>query len=301
MQNAKLLNYLHLHFIVFIWGFTAVLGALISLEAIPLVWYRMGIATILIFLFVVVTKKRLKFPKKTIAYFFLLGLCIALHWLSFFGAIKESNVSITLSIMSTGAFFTAFLEPLFYKRKIIWYEVFFGLIVMVGLYIIFQAEGEAYYSGMLLALLAAFLGAVFSVGNGRLAEKYEASVISLYELFFGVVCISLYLLLTGAFTESFFTISGTDWLYLFILASACTAYAFIASIHVMKWLSPYTVMLTINLEPVYGIILALFILKDSEYMKPEFYYGALIILATVVANGIIKTKKRRKNNRISPS
>ncbi len=298
MQNAKFLNYLHLHVIVFIWGFTAVLGALITLDAIPLVWYRMSLATVMVLAFVLLSKKRLRYSKKTILGFFFVGSVIAVHWLTFFGAIKAANVSITLSIMSTGAFFTAFLEPLFYRRKIIWYEVLFGLIVIAGLYIIFRAEA-GYSYGILLALISAFLGALFSVMNGKFAEKYSASSITMYELFFGVVCISIYLLATNGFTSEFFTVTPKDWFYLFILASACTAYAFIASVHVMKWLSPYTVMLTVNLEPVYGILLALVILKDSEYMHPQFYYGALIILVTVLANGIIKTKKQRKKNTIS--
>ncbi|GAB5400351.1 MAG: DMT family transporter [Aureisphaera sp.] len=298
MRNARLLNYLHLHFIVFIWGFTAVLGALITLEAIPLVWYRMSLATVLVLIFVLITRKRVKFLPRTIFGFFIAGLIIAVHWLTFFGAIKVSNVSITLSVMSTGAFFAALLEPLFYRRKIIWYEVLFGLMAIIGLYIIFRAEA-GYTYGMVLALISAFLGALFSVINGKFVERYSASSISLYELFFGVLCISIYLLATGGFTPSFFKISPTDWFYLFILASACTAYAFIASLHVMKWLSPYTVMLTINLEPVYGILLALVVLKDSEYMNPQFYYGALIILVTVIANGIIKTKKQRKKDTIS--
>lgn len=293
MQNAKLLNYLHLHFIVFIWGFTAVLGALISLEAIPLVWYRMGLASIIIWVFVLITRKRIKFPKRVIAGFCLAGFFIALHWLAFFGAIKVSNVSVTLSVMATGAFFTSFLEPLFYKRKIILYEVFFGILVIVGLYIIFQAESH-FLTGILLALASSFLGALFSVLNGKFVEKYNASSISMYELSFGVLCISVYLLFTSEFNQEFFQLSASDWWYLIILASICTAYAFLASVHVMKWISPYTVMLTVNLEPVYGIILALFILKDAEYMNPNFYYGAILILITVLANGILKTRHQKK-------
>tara|TARA_R100000988_G_scaffold100172_1_gene70298 strand:- start:60 stop:962 length:903 start_codon:yes stop_codon:yes gene_type:complete len=293
MQNDKLLNYLHLHFIVFIWGFTAVLGALISIDAIPLVWYRMLMATGLIFLFLKYRKIPLIFPKKTLSGFALAGLIIALHWLAFFGAIKVANVSVTLAIMSTGAFFTSLLEPLFYKRKIIGYEVFFGLLVIVGLYIIFNVEGDYLY-GILLALAASLLGALFSVINGKFAVKYNASAISFYELGFGMLCITFYLAFSGSFTTDFFQLTNTDWMYLFILASACTAYAFIASVHVMKWISPYTVMLTINMEPVYGIILALLILGDTENMSPQFYYGALIIVITVIANGIVKNRLNRK-------
>lgn len=297
MRNDKLINYLHLHFIVFIWGFTAVLGALISLEAIPLVWYRMGIATLLVWLYVLLSKQSLKFPNKVIWGFFLAGCIIAVHWLTFFGAIKASNVSVTLSVMSTGAFFTSLLEPLFYKRKVIWYEVFFGLLAIVGLYVIFRASG-AFILGIFLALISAFLSALFSVINGKYAKRYKASVISLYELLFGTLFITVYLGVTGSFTPEFFKVSQSDWVYLFILASACTAYAFNASVHVMRWLSPYTVMLTINLEPVYGILLALVVLGDSENMSSQFYVGAFIILATVIANGIIKNREYRKNRQI---
>ncbi len=297
MRNDKLLNYLHLHFIVFIWGFTAVLGALISLEAIPLVWYRMLLATFIIFLFIKFRKEKLKFSLKTLSGFALGGILIALHWLTFFGAIKASNVSVTLAVLSTGAFFASILEPVFYKRKIIFYEVLFGIIVIVGLYIIFDVEGS-YTLGIILALISAFLSALFSVINGKFVLKHKASVISFYELMFGVLGISIYLAFAGKFTADFFTVSAHDWIYLVILASACTAYAFIASIHVMKWISPYTVMLTINMEPVYGIILALIVLGDSENMSPQFYYGAIIILLTVITNGIIKITQERKRRRL---
>ena len=298
MRNDKLLNYLHLHFIVFIWGFTAVLGALISVEAIPLVWYRMILASGFIFLFIKFRNIDLRFSFRILFSFFVGGLLIALHWMAFFGAIKVSNVSVTLAIMSTGAFFASFLEPLYFRRKIIGYEVFFGLLVVVGLYIIFKVEGE-YFWGIILALTSSFLGALFSVINGGFAKRYNASAISFYELLFGMICITIYLLVSGSFDTSFFQLSVDDWMYLLILASICTAYAFIASIHVMRWISPYTVMLTINLEPVYGIILALLVLGDSENMSPQFYYGAAIILITVVANGIIKMQLERKKQSLS--
>lgn len=293
MQNARLFNYLHLHFIVFIWGFTAVLGALISIDAIPLVWFRMLMATCMIFLFLKFRKVSFKHTRKALGGFFIAGLLIALHWLAFFGAIKVSNVSVTLAVMSSGAFFASFLEPLYNRRKIIWYEVFFGLLAVTGLYIIFKVETE-YILGISLALCSAFLAAMFAVINGKLVQKHKASMISFYELCFGMLCITAFLGFRGDFSWDFFQLSVNDWLFLLILASVCTAYAFIASIQEMKWLSPYTVMLTINLEPVYGIILALLILGDAENMSPQFYYGALIILVTVIANGIVKTGLKRK-------
>ncbi|HET8885663.1 MAG TPA: EamA family transporter, partial [Salinimicrobium sp.] len=153
MPNDKLKSYLHLHLIVFIWGFTAVLGALISLDAVPLVWYRMLLASILIFGFLKLKKKKFRVPPRTLLVLLVAGLVIAMHWLTFFGAIKVSNVSITLAVLSTGAFFTSILEPIFYKRKIILYEVFFGIFVIIGLYIIFQVETRFFF-GMVLALIS---------------------------------------------------------------------------------------------------------------------------------------------------
>lgn len=292
MQNDKILQYLHLHGIVFIWGFTAVLGALISIQAIPLVWYRMLLASVFILAYLIYKKTPLKVSAATLLKFFIVGVIIALHWLCFFGAIKVSNVSVTLAIMSSGAFFAAFLEPLFHKRKIIGYEVFFGLLVIIGLYVIFTVEKQ-YTTGILLALASTFFGALFSVINGLFIKQYAASVITFYELFFGMLCITIYLFINQEFTSSFFVLSETDWIYLLILSSVCTAYAFIASVHIMKWLSPYTVMLTTNLEPVYGIILALLILGDSEHMNTRFYLGAALIFCTVLANGIIKIRKNQ--------
>lgn len=293
MQNAKLFSYFHLHFIVFIWGFTAVLGALISVEAIPLVWYRMLMASIFILMFIVYKKKKLFVSKTNMFKYSLVGILLAMHWLAFFGAIKMSNVSITLAMMSTGAFFGSFLEPIFFKRRMIYYEVLFGIIVSIGLYLIFKVEGH-YLMGIFLALLSAFLGALFSVFNGKLVLKNDSSVIAFYELISGVICISIYLFANGSFDVSYFTLSTNDWLLIVLLASVCTAYAYVASLHVMKWITPYTLMLTTNMEPIYGIILALLILGDKEYMSPQFYLGAGIILITVVANGIIKNSKRIK-------
>ena len=291
MQNDKLINYLHLHFIVFIWGFTAVLGDLITIAAVPLVWFRMLLGFIFVFIYIWFTKRRLKVSLKSLVIFALIGFLIALHWLAFFKAVKVSNVSITLAMMSTGAFFTSLLEPIFFKRKIIKYEVVFGLIVIVGLYIIFKVE-TAYLTGILFALLSSFLGALFSIFNGMVVKTHDATIISFYELFFGVVFITIFIFSTDGFNVSFFDLSSTDWIYILLLASVCTAYAFIAAVHIMKWISPYTLMLTTNMEPVYGIILALLILGDKEYMNPTFYLGALIILMTVIVNGIIKTRKK---------
>ncbi|MBC7607605.1 MAG: DMT family transporter [Burkholderiales bacterium] len=291
MPNDNIKSYLHLHLIVFVWGFTAVLGALITLDALPLVWYRMSIATVFILLYVGLNRFPLRVPPKILLGFLFAGLIIALHWLTFFKAIKVSNVSVTLACLSTGAFFTSLLEPLLNGRKIIWYEVFFGIIVVLGLGIIFKVEGH-YVEGIFLALTSAFLSALFSVINSKYAKAYNAAVISFYEILGGVLFLSIYMLFTQGFSVNFFKISASDWLYLAILSSVCTAYAFIASVKVMKFLSPYTVMLTINLEPIYGILLAVIVFEEKEKMSTGFYIGALIILSTVILNGIVKHFKK---------
>ena len=295
MQNDNLKSYLHLHVIVFIWGFTAILGKLISLEALDLVWYRMLFASVIMTFVVLFNKEKIKVPFNVLIGFIVSGIIIAAHWLTFYQAIKVSNVSITLACLSTGAFFASILEPIFYKRKVIWYELLFGLIVVVGLGIIFNVETK-YTTGIYLAVTSAFLSALFSVINGKYAKEYDPNVISLYELSSGVFFISIYLFFAGSFTPAFFALSVNDLIWLFLLSSICTAYAFSASVKVMKFLSPFTVMLTINLEPIYGIILALLIFKDGEEMTPLFYVGALIILATVIANGIVKSYKKVTTN-----
>jgi drug/metabolite transporter (DMT)-like permease len=288
-DNTK--SYLHLHLIVFIWGFTAILGALITLEAMPLVWFRMLFAVFFILIYIKWKKIPIKVPKKVILKFLVAGLIIALHWFTFFKAIKVSNVSITLACLSTGAFFTSIIEPIFFKKKMVWYEIFFGLIVVFGLTIIFNVEGK-YVEGIALALTSAFLSASFAVINSKFVQQYDATVISFYELSGGVLFFSVFLLFLGSFNADFFKLSVEDFIYLMILSSVCTAYAFIASTAVMKFLSPYTVMLTINLEPIYGIILAVLCFKDKEQMSPEFYIGAVIILITVIVNGIIKSRAK---------
>lgn len=289
MQESKFKNYLLLHFIVFIWGFTAILGALITIDAIPLVWYRMLLAVLFIAIYFLWKKKSFKVDRAGLLKFFFTGVVIALHWVFFFKAIKVSNVSVALVTMSTGAFFTALIEPVFFKRKINALEMFLGLLVIAGLYIIFNFESQ-YKLGIIYALIASFLGALFAVLNGLFIKKYTADTISFYQLFFGVVFITIYLLFTNSFSVSFFQIPTSDWMYLIVLSSICTAYAFIASVQVMKYLSPYTVMLTINLEPIYAIVLALFIFGDKEQMSSTFYLGAFIVLFVVLLNGIIKNR-----------
>jgi drug/metabolite transporter (DMT)-like permease len=304
MPDVNLKHTLHLHLIVFIWGFTAILGKLISLDALPLVWWRMSLAVVLIFGYIYYRKTSFQLARKDIILLIVSGLVIALHWITFFKAIKVSNISITLACLSTGAFFTSILEPIFYKRKMVWYEIVFGLIVLIGLYFVIESSEPNFIQksiasnmsgtmqGVLLALTSAFLSASFSIINGKFAQRIDATIVSFYELFGGVLFLSVFLLFSKQFTAEFFNITLSDLMWLGILASICTAYAFIASVDVMKYISPYTVMLTINLEPVYGIALAVLIFEKNEQMSFSFYIGATIILITLILNGLMRNTKK---------
>ena len=287
MRNDKLQAYLQLHLIVFIWGFTAILGALITIKADALVWYRMFLACIFIFLFILFKKKSFKIPMKEFFKLIFVGLLIAIHWVFFFKAIHISNVSLTLVVFSLGAFIASLLEPLFYRRKLLWYEVFFGLLIVAALSLLLQVEIN-YFEGMIYALASIILGVLFTLVNGKLIKHHDSSVITFYEFLSGVFFITLYFLYQHQFTDNFFKLTSKDWILILVLASVCTAYAFTASVKVMQKLSPYTVMLTTSLEPVYGIVLAYFIIGGKEKMSVEFYVGALIIVVVVVINGIVK-------------
>jgi len=288
MPNAKLNNHLHLHFIVFIWGFTAVIGALISIDAIPLVWYRTGLAVLVLLIYAILFKKSLKKSPKAILQFSFVGFFIAIHWISFFYAIKISNVSVTLAAISTGALFATFIEPVFYKKKIVWYEVLFSVIAILGLLVIFNVQAK-FTLGILFGLLAAFLSALFAVLNSKLIQKHEALSITFYELLSGFLLIGILLFFNGTMqTPSFFKLSLSDFSYLFILASVCTAYTMVASTKLLLKMSPFTMMLTINLEPVYGIALAVIILGDSEKMTTQFYLGTALIIVSIILNAAFK-------------
>ena len=294
MQKNNFKHYLHLHFLVFIAGFTAILGEAISLSSIALVWHRMLIALVLTFLFLLYYRYNLKIKLKDFFKFSLAGIIIALHWITFFEAIEQSNISITLAMFSTGAFFASLIEPIFFKRKVRPVEIILGFIVICGVFIILQANISSFI-GVLLGIISALLASLFSVLNGKLVQDNNPFLISFYEFLSGVIFILLYLTFSGNLIdlniESFFSY---DYLYVFILGSICTAYAFIASIYILKFLSPYTLVLTYNLEPVYGILLAIFIFPETEKMEFSFYIGTLIIISTIIINSILKIKNTKK-------
>lgn len=291
-ESSNLKSYLSLHLIVFIWGFTAILGELISVKEASLVWYRMLLASVFLLLFLLYKKRSIAISLKTFTQLTLVGFLIAVHWILFFKSINISNVSITLAMFSTGSFFASVMEPIIYKRKMLWYEVLFGLIIIAGLSFIMQVEFK-YMEGAIYALLSVFVGVLFTLSNGKLIQQHDSTIITMYEFFTGFLFVTIYLAFENSFNSQFFQVSGRDWILILVLASICTAYAFTASVGVMKKLSPYTVMLTTNLEPVYGIILAYFIIGESEQMSLSFYIGSVVILLTVILNGIIKNNQSK--------
>ena len=292
MQKNKIKSLIHFHFIVFIFGFTAILGSLISIDSIELVWYRMTLASIVLLLYAFIFKKRITVSKSLMLKLLFSGMIIALHWITFFKAIKVSNVSITLSILSLGAFITSILEPLFYKRKIILYEVIFGLIIVIGMSLIFNSQYQ-YIEGIIYALISVLLSVFFGLINGKLINKASSLVISIYELIGGVFLISLLLLFSNDFNNEFFKLSEDDFFLILILATVCTAYAFVISVDVLKHLTPYSLMISINMEPVYGIILAIVLLNEFNNLSFDFYLGFILIFSSVLLNGIFKLKEKK--------
>lgn len=297
-MSHKYKDRLKLHWVVVIYGFTAILGRLISIPALELVWYRMLLGAIGLGFWLVLRRRSMRVPPLQIMYFLLTGLVVAAHWLAFFGSIKVANVSIALACFATSALFTSFVEPIFFKRRVVIYEVALGLMTLFGLSLIFRLE-TAYTYGIILGVLAAFLSAVFQVVNKQFQKKYDPLVISFYELIGGFLGISLFLIPYSVDHAVSFQISWKDAAWLLILAWVCTSYAFAASVDVMKSLSAYNVVLAINMEPIYGIVLANIIFGDSELMTREFYIGTLIMLLSVFVYPILKRKLPLKNAQLS--
>ena len=253
----------------------------------------MLIATLTLLIVVLVKSGSFKIPIKRLISFFGVGLIVAAHWVLFFEAIKVSNVSVTLGCMASGTLFASFLEPFFKKRKIDWLEVIIGLMIILGLYLIFQFELD-YRLGIILALCSAFLAVLFTIINERFVHEYNAVSVSGFEMLGGFIGLSIYLMVFEHMIPDF-QIIWQDWMYLLILGIICTGLAFVLSIEVMRTLTPYYVVLSVNLEPIYGIILAWFIFRESERMTGGFYIGAGIILLSVFLYPILKRTLNKTN------
>jgi drug/metabolite transporter (DMT)-like permease len=270
------------------WGFTGILGKLIHLDAIIIVWYRVIIAALFLAFYFIWMKKSFSFPIKHAWKIILVGMIVAGHWMTFYYSIQLSTASLGILCLSTTTLHVTWLEPIVMKRKFSWMEFLFGLLVIFGIYFVandFSAqERTALYYGLASALFAA----LFSVFNGRIAQDVESAYITLYELITGVIFISMVLWFTGKLTYPMLKMSTSDALWLLFLGVVCTSFAFLMTIEIVKKLGAFTVSLSINLEPVYTIILAIFILKEHTLLNINFYIGSLVIILVVIANGIYK-------------
>ncbi|OIN58846.1 DMT family transporter [Arsenicibacter rosenii] len=300
-MKPKLLDYLHLHFLVVIWGFTAILGLLLDpLNAPAVVAYRTLLASIGLGL-VLFFRKNGGFAVAASDRWRLLatGAIIGLHWLAFFGAARLANASVCLAGMATGSIWTSLLEPLLLRRRVRPVEVILGIVVMIGLYLIFRFAFDKVL-GLSVAIFSAMLAALFTIINSRFAQRIPALTMSFYEMTGAFLTSGLFLLVfyvtviqdtgsvnNGSVNQQFVPIFASQWLWLTVLAGVCTVYAYTASMSLLRKFSPFAVNLTVNLEPVYGILLAVLIFKDKERMTPGFYIGTLVILAAVLAYPII--------------
>lgn len=290
-------HYLLLHLIVFIWGFSPILGRFITCDTYPLVWYRILITIIAMFLYLQMARIDYVIDRKTLLQLSGIGVIIAAHWLCFYGAIKVSNISVTMVAFSTGTLFSSITEPIFYNRKVRLYEVIIGLIIIAGISFIFHIETK-YRLGIILGVLAALGSATFSVMNGLMIKKAEAAVISFYELTAAFISLSIYILFSGKFDRHFFALDNQAILGLAILSLVCTVFPFITSVNLSKYISPYTQVLTVNLETVYGIIWAILFYNENTELTLNFYIGVLIILIAVFLNPIIKAKLHQEKPEI---
>ncbi len=286
-------HYFLLHIIVFIWGFSPVLGRFISADAFQLVWFRILITVGVMFLYLKATKQEMKISPKHFWQLSGIGIIIMIHWLMFYGAIKESNISVTMVAFSTGTLFSSIIEPILYKRRIRFYEVIIGLIIIGAIALIFSIETQ-YWLGILLGIGAAFTSSLFGVFNGIMSHQLRSGVISFYELSAALIGLTLFLGINGNFNASFFALDNSSMIGLLLLSLVCTVFPFIASVNLAKYISPYTIVLTVNLETVYGIIWAILFYNENKEVKPTFYIGVLIILLAIFLNSYLKRVSDKK-------
>lgn len=285
-----------LHLLVLIWGFTAILGKLISLPAVEVVFYRTLIAALALIIFILATGRTFKTSGKR-GYQLQLGtgILIAAHWILFFLSARISNVSVSLAGMATCSLWTAVLEPLYYKRNIKPFEIFLGLLGLVGMIIIFNVA-FSFWLGLVLAVISALLASIFTIMNAEFVRRgRDPFVITFFEMsgaFLSIVLfLPLYYYIQGSIQLS---PSWDDMLWLGILAIVCTVYAYSISVKLMKDISPFVMNLTVNLEPIYGIILAILIFGSSEEMTPGFYVGTSLILLAVLSYPVFNWYLKRK-------
>ncbi|MBH2003488.1 MAG: EamA family transporter [Sphingobacteriia bacterium] len=271
-----------LHTAIFFVGFTGILGVLIRLNEMPLVWYRIMLTVVSLFVLLKFSGKLTRLPLAAVKKLALIGSVIALHWVCFYGSIKLSNVSIGLVCFSATGLFTALLEPLLITRKVRWVEVLLGLFSLAGIYLIFHFD-DRYQTGIIVGIISAILAALFSVLNKKHLAIADAQVIMLYELLGGLLVLTLLMpLYIYFFPEASLFPSLSDWGWLLILSWVCTIIAMKLMLESLQKVSAFTQNLSLNLEPVYAIIMAFILFDENKDLQPSFYYGVGLILISVV-------------------
>jgi drug/metabolite transporter (DMT)-like permease len=292
--NVRRAN-LELHFAVLLYGFTAILGVLIELPALILVWWRVTIALSAMFIYGNIPLKISQLSKRDRLQLLGIGLVVGLHWLAFFGAGKLANASITLVAFATTSFMSSFLEPLLMRQKIKWYEVALGIIIVPAMAYVVGTLPSNMGIGVVVALISAFLAVLFSILNKKMTDKTDPLSISFFNLSGAWLLLTLILPFYFKYnTHVKFLPSFTDWIYLLILALLCTNLGYWLGIRSLRHLSAFSVALTVNLEPVYGIILAWLILKEDKQLNPSFYVGASVIIIAVLGYPFLKSAFEKK-------
>lgn len=275
------------------WGFTGILGKLIDLDALVIVWHRLWIAALALFIYMLVRKK-LVFPKgKTLLATILVGMVVALHWLTFYTSIQLSTASLGILCLSTTTLHVTWLEPLLLKKKFSWPEFGMGLLVIGGIYFVANDFNGEELKALGIGLLSALCAGIFSVSNAKLAQETPTPGLSLTELSTGFFALSLFFVSQGKLNFELFHMTASDFYWLLFLGVLCTSFAFLATIDIVKKLGAFSVALSINLEPIYTILLAIILLKEHQLLQNSFYWGAAMILIVVLTNGLWKHKQRK--------
>lgn len=281
--------YLDLHLCVFLWGFTAILGKLISIAALSLVWWRVGL-TCLSLIFMKNLRSNIKeIPRAKLLTYMLIGIFVCSHWVLFYASIKASNASVGVLCMAITPIFTAFMEPFFFKRRILLVEIILSVLVVPGMYLVTQNISSSMYLGLLFGLGSAFMASLFSILNKRYIKNADPISITFLELGSAFIFLSIVLPISLYYNDQIsFWPQNLDWLYLIVLSVLCTSIPYILSLHSLKHISAFTTNLTINLEPVYGIFFAWILLKENKEVTPGFYLGVAIILVSVFSYPFLK-------------
>ena len=290
-------DYFKLHFIVFLFGFTAILGKLVSIPSVEMVFYRTLLAAIGMAIVILFVRGTFKVSQRDFITISLTGIIVAIHWLTFFASGRVSNPSTSLVGFATCSFWAAFIEPIAKRKKIHGLEVGLGIIVLIGLIIIFSFDFN-YAFGLFLGIISGLTAALFSVINSKLTARVSAYTITFYEMAGACITVLLffpfYLSWLGEEGQLDLVPTSMDWLYIAIMAIACSVYAYSGMINLSKKLSVFFIQLALNLEPIYGILIALFVFGQQEVMGWNFYAGTLIILGAVGLYPLLKNSWEKK-------